>query len=150
MVPDSVQPEMPWVAQNEGYYVGEMEWDSLSANESTLLKSVWSLFSLMKEKRTCQLSGRLWSHLDWQRTAEGWVFLLVDLKECQGVLVFILSFLKALGKWLSVTLAKWQSRKVPSQLFKFQSRHWKKVNQVLIITQSSLWKGFVDNHYNLL
>lgn len=59
MVPDSVQPEMPWVAQNEGYYVGEMEWDSLSANESTLLKSVWSLFSLMKEKRTCQLSGRL-------------------------------------------------------------------------------------------
>lgn len=61
MVSDSVQPEMPWVAvvQNEDCYVEEMEWDSLSANESPHLKSVWSLFSLIEEKCTRQLSGRL-------------------------------------------------------------------------------------------
>lgn len=54
MVPDSVQPEMPWVAmvQNEGCYVEEIEWDSLSANESPHLKSVWSWFSLIKEMST--------------------------------------------------------------------------------------------------
>lgn len=69
MVPESVQPEMPWVGmvQNEGCYVVEMEWDSLSANESPHLKSVWSLFSLIKEKCTRQLSKRLRSQLEWTK-----------------------------------------------------------------------------------